>query len=213
MRKAWLGVVALAAILMVAGCGSTDDFDGANRLIISSVANSEGGALVFDAVETTGDEGQDGTANTGDTGENGRWDEGESLTDGTPESDFITITLLNETRLGVEEGMNLYVENVQFTYLDGNGFTPTYAPARVVAVGSVVEPDSTADIEVLMIPRTIKTSVPGIREAWFSGNSVERASVRNDWNVVIDVWARDLRNDDVIHASKTVSVAFVNPNN
>lgn len=193
--------------LFFAGCG--DDFEAGNRLKIVSVTAGDGGTVfVLNAVETTDDTGADQQSGTGDVGENnGFWDEGETL-EAPLGPDTATILFENETRLGVETGVDLSVYRVDVTYYDRNGSSRSFAPTQHHGVTVLVPTDATAELDIVLVSTDMKV---GIREVFFQGVEANVYAART-WTAVLDVYARDVRNGDSVHAQASVPITFINPN-
>lgn len=197
--------------LVVSGCGSDDDFQAGNRLIVTKVADSAGStAPVFMAVEETDDTGLDGKPNTGDQGENdGRPDPGEAIL--TPlEPDLGVVSLKNESRLGVDPGVDLQVYRVDVTYLDAFGNSRSFAPTQNYGVSVTVPNDGTVDLDTVLMPLGIKIPPAGggLRDNFLDPS--QTASV-SKMTAIVDVYAKDIRNNDKVHAQGSITLTFINP--
>lgn len=210
MRSFLVCAVALSLVGLL-GCGSADDFEAGNRLVVEKVADASGStAPVFAAVEKTDDSGKDGELGTDDEGEgDGIPNEPVANVETRLSDDTGTITLRNETRPGVDEGQPLLVYRVDLTYVDKFGRSHSYAPSRAEFPSVEVPADGTADVNVTLVPVEMKLN--GLRDAiLFETDPTEREAVRQ-WTVYVDVYAKDVLNDDDVHARGSVTVRFINP--
>ncbi|WP_025323252.1 hypothetical protein [Deferrisoma camini] len=212
MRTLHTALVVLAVVALgLGGCGSADDFQAANLLTVERVVDSSGStAPVFAAVEKTDDSGKDGELGTDDEGEgDGIPNEPIANVEARLSNDTGTITLRNETRPGVEEGRPLLVYRVDLTYVDKYGRSHSYAPTRSEFPSVEVPADATADVNVTLVPVEMKLN--GLRDAiLFETDPTEREAVRQ-WTVYVDVYAKDVLNDDDVHARGSITVRFINP--
>ncbi len=211
MSRNLFAICLIACVPVLASCGAEDDFQAGNRLIIESVTD-EGGAEgpIFNAVVKTDDSGKDGDPAVVDAdGSQGDGfpDLGEEILE-TLHDDLGVITLRNEARLGVDPGVDLHPFRVDFTYRDANGQTRTFAPARSVFLTGLVPNDGTAELTAVLIPVDMK--INGLQDIFLFGTPAEIAAVRQ-WTVIVDVYARDVRNQDVVHAQGLITVRFINP--
>jgi len=213
----FIASLALIAALAFVGCGYDvpgheiidDDFQAGNMLTVTSITDTSGHSVpIFKGVQKTDDLGRDGIPDTDDEGEDdGYPDSFEELLEKLSD-DLATITLENETRLGVAEGVDLHVFRVDVTYYDNNGNSRTFAPRQSFDITGVIPADSEATLEIVLIPVDIK--INGLRDALLTGTLAERDAVRQ-WTVVVDVYARDTKNDDTVHAQGGTTVRFINP--
>ncbi len=212
MRTLYTALAVLAVVALgLGGCGSADDFQAGNLLTVEKVADSTGStAPVFAAVEKTDDSGKDGELGTDDEGEgDGIPNEPIANVETRLSNDTGTITLRNETRPGVEEGRPLLVYRIDLTYVDKYGRSHDYAPTRSEFPSVEVPADATADVDVTLVPVEMKLN--GLRDAiLFETDPTEREAVRQ-WTVYVDVYAKDVLNDDDVHARGSITVRFVNP--
>ncbi|GAB4267243.1 MAG: hypothetical protein Kow0092_20500 [Deferrisomatales bacterium] len=220
MRKLLiLGLCAALGPLGLAGCGG-DDFQAGNRLTVVSITDESDNAVpVFRAVVETDDSGNDGDPGTVDPyGSQGNFfpDLGGGGSPGETVlvplgNDLGKITLQNEARLGVDPGVDLELFRIDLTYFDANGASRTFAPPQSLSVTGVVPNDGTLDLDgVVLVPVEMKTADDGLQEIFLFGTSDEIEAVRQ-WTVVVDVYARDVRNDDTVHAQGQITVKFIDP--
>lgn len=208
MRQLVCSVLFAGVLFAFLGCG-TDDFQAGNRLLIETITDLDGSvALQFHAVEETDDSGADGLPATFDDGENdGRPTPGEAiLTPLGPDKGVIRVS--NEPRLGVDPGVPLRVFRVDVTYLDGAGLSQSFAPTLQHSVSVLVDDGQTEEFEVILVPLEMKTG--GLRDLFLFGSDAEkRAAAR--WTATLDVYARDDRNKDTVHAQGAITLHFINP--
>lgn len=211
MRSLLVCAVALGLVGLF-GCGSADDFQAGNRLIVERIADAvdDSTAPVFFAVEKTDDSGKDGELGTDDEGEgDGIPNEPVDKVETRLTDDRGTITLRNETRPGVEDGRPLQVYRVDLTYVDKFGRSHSYAPSRAEFPSVEVPADGSAEVDVVLVPVEMKLN--GLRDAiLFETDPVEREAVRQ-WTIYVDVYAKDELNDDDVHARGSITVRFINP--
>ena len=204
---------ALGLAVVLGGCGTADDFEAGNRLVVAKIADTSGStAPVFLAVEKTDDSGLDGDPDTNDEGENdGFPDPSEKVEEGYELGpDLGVITVRNEARPGVKEGVPLVVYRVDITYLDATGASRAFAPSRTQWVNVEVDSGGSADIEVVLVPEDMKTREGGLRHIFLFGTEEQKAAVRT-MTAVVDVYARDVLNDDSVHAQGRIVLTFINP--
>ena len=210
MRRALIAVFALfVGAWGLSGCGTAgDDFQAGNRLLVTRVADAGGSTSpVFMAVEETDDSGPDGDPDTTDDNNPGFPDPGEEIL--TPLGDDTgVVSLRNEPRPGVEEGVELVVFRVDLTYVDKFGRSHDFAPTRSEFPTVEVPSGGTADVNVTLVPVEMKEN--GLRDVFLFGTADEQEAVR-EWTVYVDVYARDALNDDTVHAGGSITVRFVNP--
>jgi hypothetical protein len=210
MRATRIALCLAGLLPFLFACGE-DDFQAGNRLIVESITD-EGGAStpIYNAFEKTDDSGKDGDPAVvdpdGSQGD-GFPDLGETVLE-LISDDRAVITLRNEARLGVDPGVDLHLIRIDFTYRDANGATRDFAPKRSVTVSGTIPNDSTEELTVVLIPVEMKLN--GLRGIFLFGTPEEIAAVRQ-WTVIVDVFARDIRNDDIVHAQGRVGVRFINP--
>lgn len=212
MRKVLLLLMSvLVPALFTLGCGEDDDFEAGNRLIVASITDEDGNSgPVFNAVIKTDDSGTDGDPDVEDpdgSQGDGFPDLGEEVLEPLSD-DLAVITLENEERLGVDPGVDLNVFRIDATYFDANGNSRDFAPRRSFAVTGLVPNEGTVDLTFVLIPVDMKAD--GLQPIFLFGTPEEVQAVRQ-WTVVVDVFARDERNDDNVHAQGQISVRFINP--
>jgi hypothetical protein len=206
-------LLAPALALSLLGCGSVtgDNFQAGDRLLVAKIADANGANVpILNAVIKTDDSGKDGNAaqidSDGSQGD-GFPDEGEKVI--TPLSDDqVTISLKNEPRLGVDPGVDLHVFRVDTTFVDASGATRTFAPPQSYSVSLDIPSGESADLTAVLVPASMKAN--GLQDIFLFGTADELRAVQK-WNVVVDIFARDLRNSDTVHAQGVVSVVFKNP--
>lgn len=204
-------VLCLAGLLpLLFACGE-DDFQAGNRLIIQSITDKGGSsAPVYNAFEKTDDSGADGDLAVidpnGSQGD-GYPDQGEAVLQPIGD-DSAVITLRNEARLGVDPGVDLHLIRIDFTYRDANGATRDFAPKRSVTVSGTIPNDGELELTAVLIP--VEMKLDGLRGIFLFGTPEEIKAVRQ-WTVIVDVFARDIRNDDLVHDRDQVGVRFINP--
>jgi len=209
MRKTVSPLVILGLLALFAGCGEGEDFQAGNRLTVTSITDEGGNSTpIFKALETTDDSGMDGQPGTNDEGEDdGFPDAGEAIVE-LISNDLAKVKLQNEERLGVDPGVDLQLFRMDFTYRDANGNTRDFAPARSVAVTGTIPNNGTLEATVELIP--VEMKVNGLRGIFLFGTDAEVSAV-SSWSVIVDAYARDVRNDDTVHAQGRITVIFVNP--
>jgi hypothetical protein len=208
MRQQIVRCIFIVGILSVLlGCGE-DDFQAGNRLLIESITDLDGStALIFPAVEETDDTGLDGIAGTGDQGENNARCDGGLEDCGPLGPDLGVITLRNEPRLGVDQGVPLTVVQVRVNYRDWEGNSQPFAPEIIQHLPELVDDGQSKEIEFILVPLAMKTAQGGLRDAVLAGSPLALP-----WRATVDVFARDERNKDIVHARKEVTLNFINPN-
>lgn len=220
MRKTKLWIAMLGSLaLLVCGCGldNEGDFDAGNRLIIQSITDEEGStAPTLFAVEWTDDSGLDGELGTGDEGE------GDGFPD-LPEEDLIEglsadkgiLTILNQPRLGVDPGVDLECKRVKTSYKDASGNRIVIEDPETGSTRSVFEQGCSVDMrdsetvsfEFILLPEEVKKAPGGLRDRFLFG---DRGSV-STITATVDVWARDVLNEDTVHTQQNVSIDLINP--
>lgn len=204
--------ILLASLAVLPGlffCGCGDDFQAGSRFTITSLTDlNDHSVAIFNALEKTDDSGINGILGDNDEGE------GDGYPDANEErlvplgNDLAKIILKNETRLGVDEGVDLYVYRIDVTYYDNNGASRIFAPRQSFDITGVVPADSTGEFTFELIPVDMK--ILGLRDEFLSYDPDRIQSVRH-WLSVVDVYARDIRNSDTVHAQASISVTFINP--
>ncbi|MBI5017423.1 MAG: hypothetical protein HZB55_18290 [Deltaproteobacteria bacterium] len=206
-----LSLLATTLALPLVGCGVSDDFQAGNRLVVTSLTDSNDHSVpIFNAVVKTDDSGKDGDPATVDTdGSQGDHfpDDGEKVLEPLSD-DLAKVGLKNVTRLGVDPGVPLTVYRVDVTYRDGNGKTRDFAPRKSYDVSFAIDPDGTGDLTFVIVPWDMKAN--GLEWYFLFGTSEELAVVRQ-WTAVVDVYARDQLNSDDVHAQGKMSIRFINP--
>ncbi|MBI5444160.1 MAG: hypothetical protein HY900_23485 [Deltaproteobacteria bacterium] len=211
IRRTGLLFVLFAGSAGLLGCGSSDDFESGNRLVISSIEDSAGRAIpVFNALEETDDLGLDHQAGTGDQGEANKFPDAEETVVTPMTEDLGTISLSNQARLGVDPGVDLQVYRVDLSYYDAVGLTHDYAPMKTYSVTGTVPNNGTAEVSLVLVPIEMKTAPNGLRTTFLYGTTAERDAVRT-WSVVVDVYANDLVNNRSVHSQGRTSIRFMNP--
>ncbi len=211
MQKNLFGLLSLCLLVLLCGCG-TDDFQAGNRLILLSLTDQGGSSSpILFANEETDDSGVDGDPTTSDDvgfGD-GFPDEGENPI--TPiSSDIGVIELANEARPGVDEGVELQIYLIDVTYFDANGNTPAFAPRYRQNVAASVDTGSTISLEFTLVPLEMKIVEGGLRDIFLFGSAAAVSSVSR-MTAVVDVYARDVLNNDTVLTQAAVTVQFVNP--
>jgi hypothetical protein len=212
-RLARLAFALGALVWLGLGCGIVgEEFEAGNQLKVTSVADRAGSnAPVFAAVEETDDSGVDGQAGTNDDGEDdGFPDPGETVVN-LLSIDTGVLSLENEPRLGVgENGVELQVFRVDVTYFDANGAAQAFAPQRSLATTATVPNQGAVDLEFELVPLSMKLATGGLRDIFLFGTAAQRAAVER-MTAVVDVWAKDMRNNDTVHAQGQIAISFINP--
>lgn len=212
MRKAALSSLLAATLaLPLVGCGVADDFQAGNRLLITSLTDTNGNSVpVFNAVVKTDDSGTDGdpaVADTNGSQNDGFPDDGETILE--PLSDDLgKLSLSNEPRLGVDPGVPLTVYRVDVSYRDGADATRAFAPKKAYDVSLIIPSGETADLTFVLVPVEMKAN--GLQPIFLEGTDAQVEDVRQ-WEAIVDVYARDELNNDSVHDQARTSVRFINP--
>jgi len=213
MRKALIARFAVSVVaLSLWGCGVADDFEANSRLVVTSVTSAAGAnTVVANALEKTDDSGTDGTAGTNDpdgTENNGLPDPGETV-EVALSNDLGTISFKNDPRGATGSGVDLTVYRIDITYLDGNRQSRTFAPSKIYNVSLLVPTEATAElIDVILVPVDMKY---GVRDIFISPPSAAALTAVRDWTAIIDIYAKDPKNNNDVHTQAKVSIHFINP--
>jgi hypothetical protein len=162
----------LLALLL--GCGTSSDFATGNRLRVTSITDMDGASTLV--------------LHVGDG------------TDTTAFQDFYgKVLILNEPRLGVEEGVDLHVYRIDMTYLDARNTQSALAPKKSYGIASSVPTNSSVELNLVFVPSEMVAEVaPRLAtDFWL-----------REWTIVIDIWAEDARNGNSVQAQGSMTVRF-----
>ncbi|MHB8765243.1 MAG: hypothetical protein ACYDA8_13055 [Deferrisomatales bacterium] len=120
------------------------------------------------------------------------------------------MTLGNEPRLGVNPGVDLQVYLVDVTYLDANGGSRTFAPTQRHNVALNVASGASGELGFVLVPEAMKKAAGGLRDLILRGSEAERRAVQT-MTAIVDVYAKDVRNNDTVQAQGSIPLTFINP--
>lgn len=221
----WL-ILPLTALVLY-GCGDlAKEEEGAAKISIVSVTGTEiltgieSTSLIFGANEVRLDVGADQTAGTFDAGEGDNIPQVfEPLVEPVT-YDTVTLTVLNEPRLGVTSPVTVLIYKVVFTFFDANGNARVFAPQTIQSTNVTVAGGASKAFQILAVPEKMKTTGGGLSDIFLYGDSLDNMYGDNpaleiraasDWTVYIDVYAKDVENDDEIHTQAVTTFHFINP--
>jgi hypothetical protein len=219
MRKGLGGILlgmALGALL--AGCGVVDDsFEGASRLNVQSIKPATAPPVYMSNKVT-----DDGAANPSNPGAGNHFpDSGEVvITELTAEP--AKVTVFNEPRLGVANPVDLEVYQVAVSYVDKfNNARPQVAPPSIQAVAASVAPNASAVVDFVLVDIQMRTREGGIAQIFRTGVSADNfygvgniaaeREAASQWTAIVDVYSRDVKNNDTIHGQGRITFQFFNP--